>query len=468
MASVFPCFLCLSFLLILSLAPASSPSTITLSLSPITHSLTSASSWDHVSDIAKFTLQRACHLKTPHKKQSPALHGSTQTPLYPKSYGGYSVSLAFGTPPQKIPLVFDTGSSLMWVPCTKSYTCDNCTFSHINPNKIATFKLRRSTTFRIVDCRSPKCGWLYESDVQARCPGSRPQPCPAYLMQYGLGSTSGRPITENLDLPENIVVEDFFLGCSVYSVQQPQGIAGFGRAPASLPNQLKLRKFSYCLLSHSFDDKPKSSALALIGTKSSGAGRVHGVKYTPLLKNPSKSPYDEYYYIHLTKITVGESKTKVKLPSKFLVASPNGNGGTIVDSGSTFTFMDPALYGPLIKEMAAQTRNYKRVHDVEVQSGFGLCYDIPDARNASFPRLAFHFKGGAKMELPVANYFSFMTDLGVWCLTIVSTSSPAGPSVPVGPAIILGNYQQQDFYIEYDLEHQRLGFKKQKCGLKKE
>ena len=464
MASV---FLCLSFLLILSLASASSPSSITLSLSPITSSLTSTNSWDFVADIAKFTLQRAYHLKTPHKRPSSALHGSTETPLYPKSYGGYSVSLAFGTPPQKIPLVFDTGSSLMWVPCTKSYTCDNCTFSHVDPKKITTFKLRRSKTFRIVDCRSRKCGWLYGSDVQARCPGSRPQECPMYLMQYGLGLTSGRPITETLDLPGNII-GNFFLGCSVYSVQQPQGIAGFGRAPTSLPNQLKLRKFSYCLLSHDFDDKPKSSPLTLIGTKSCAAGRAHGVKYTPLLKNPSKSPYNEYYYIHLTKITVGKSKTKVKLQSKFLVPSPTGNGGTIVDSGSTFTFMDAALYGPLIKEMAAQTMHYKRAHEAEVRSGFGLCYDIPDARNVSFPELVFHFKGGAVMELPVANYFSFMTDLSVWCLTIISESSPAGPSVPVGPAIILGNYQQQDFYVEYDLAHHRLGFKKQKCGLKKE
>lgn len=464
MASAFLCFLSLFSLL----TSPSLASTITLSLTPITHSL---SSRDYILHTSQSTLLRAHHLKHPLKKKhshSPVLHGSAETPLYPRSYGGYSVSLSFGTPPQKIPLVFDTGSSLLWAPCTASYTCLNCTFSHVDPNKIAAFKLRRSSTYRIVGCRSPKCGWLYGPDVRARCLGTGSgEACPSYLMQYGLGSTSGRPITENLDLPGNIVVPGFFLGCSIFSVQQPQGIAGFGRAPTSLPNQLSLGKFSYCLLSHDLDDKPKSSDLVLVGrgkSKLSSATTVHGVAYTPLLKNPPKSPYDEYYYIYLRKITVGKCHTRVKLPSKFLKPDRNGNGGTIVDSGSTFTFMDPALYGPLVEAMAAQTGHYKRARDVEAQSGFGLCYDVPSARNVTFPELVFHFKGGAKMELAIANYFSFMTDLGVWCLTIISDSSPDGPSGPVGPAIILGNYQQQDFYIEYDLKHQRLGFKKHKCG----
>lgn len=260
------------------------------------------------------------------------------------------------------------------------------------------------------------------------------------------------------------MVQDFFFGCSLLSARQPEGIAGFGRARTSLPNQLKLSKFSYCLLSHKFDDQPKSSDLILAGAGKSAGDGEGGLSYTPLGKNPSKSPYDEYYYVYLRKITVG--KKRVKLPFGLLRPGPKGNGGTIVDSGSTLTFMDRALFDPVVAELAAQMGRYKRAKEAEARSGFGLCIDVSGERNVSIPELVFQFKGGAKMDLLVANYFSFIGDSGsgALCLTIISGSSPVGPDEAVGPAIIIGNYQQMDFYIEYDLENQRLGFKKHKCG----
>lgn len=258
-------------------------------------------------------------------------------------------------------------------------------------------------------------------------------------------------------------MKDFLLGCSVLSIRQPEGIAGFGRAPTSLPNQLKLSKFSYCLLSHKLDDDSKSSKLILTSIRKKNLKGE--VQYTPLLKNPTSAPYNEYYYVNLRKITVG--KNSVKLPYKYLTPDSNGNGGTIIDSGTTITFMERSLLNPLVKELAAQYSNYKRAKDIEAQSGFGLCLNIINVQplqNVTIPELVFHFKGGAKMVMPLANYFTFVGDLGVVCLTIVTNDSPAAPSIPIGPAVILGNYLQQNFYIEYDLENQRLGFKKEKCG----
>lgn len=291
-------------------------------------------------------------------------------------------------------------------------------------------------------------------------------PCPSYLLQYGLGATAGVAISETLDLPGG-VVRDFLLGCSLLSIRQPQGIAGFGRSPTSLPSQLRLGKFSYCLLPHKFDDIPKNSKLILVGAGEKRFPIAYKspkdvLKYTPFYKNPTRAPYNEYYYVHLTKITVG--KKHVKLPHKYLVPGLKGDGGTIIDSGTTLTFMERPLYEPLLKEMVEQITHYKRANDVEALSGFGLCYDIKDARNVSFPKLVFHYKGGAKMLMPLDNYFSLISDLGVWCLTIVTDTSPGAPSGPVGPGIILGNYQQQNFYMEYDLENQRLGIKKHKCA----
>uniref|UniRef100_A0A7C9A7E3 Peptidase A1 domain-containing protein n=1 Tax=Opuntia streptacantha TaxID=393608 RepID=A0A7C9A7E3_OPUST len=241
MASVFLCFLSLSALLILtSSSSSSSTPTITLTLSPILHPNSSSNPWEFVSHITKSTLARAHHLKNPHSSSSSVLQGTDKVPLFARSYGGYSISLSFGTPPQTIPLVFDTGSSLVWVPCTSRYVCANCTFAHVDPSKIRTFKPKLSSSKSIVGCLSPKCAWLFGPDVKARCPDCGPnpancsRPCPAYLIQYGLGATAGLPISDNLDLPHQ-VVQDFLFGCSVLSARQPEGIAGFGRAPPSLP-----------------------------------------------------------------------------------------------------------------------------------------------------------------------------------------------------------------------------------------
>lgn len=85
------------------------------------------------------------------------------------------------------------------------------------------------------------------------------------------------------------------------------------------------------------------------------------------------------------------------------------------------------------------------------------CFDITGFKTVTFPELTFKFKGGAKMTQPLQNYFSLVGDAEVVCLTVVSDGG-AGPPKTTGPAIILGNYQQQNFYIEYDLENERFGF----------
>jgi hypothetical protein len=66
------------------------------------------------------------------------------------------------------------------------------------------------------------------------------------------------------------------------------------------------------------------------------------------------------------------------------------------------------------------------------------------------------------MKLPVENYFSLVGEGDVACLTVV-TDGVAAPERSGGPAIILGNYQQQNFNVEYDLENDRFGFGPQSC-----
>lgn len=139
----------------------------------------------------------------------------------------------------------------------------------------------------------------------------------------------------------------------------------------------------------------------------------------------------------------------------------DGNGGTIVDSGTTFTFMAPELFQPLADEFVSQmvkNRNHTRALDVEALTGLRPCFDVPEEKSESFPELKLHFKGGAEVKLPVENYFAVFGEGSAVCLTVVTDMEAYG-----GPAIILGNFQMQNYYVEYDLRKQRLGFKQQLC-----
>lgn len=468
MASSSPLFF---FLLFLSVVSA-----VKLPLSPFSHHTDQLPNDPYLSlrRLADSSIARAYQLKhrTTVKPDEGALSASAavvKSPLSPRGYGGYSVSLSFGTPSQTIPFVFDTGSSLVWFPCTSRYLCSDCNFSGLDPTRIPRFVPGNSTSSRVIGCQNPKCQFLFGPNV--KCRGCDPNTrnctvaCPPYILEYGLGSTAGLLLSETLDFPD-LTVPDFVVGCSILSTRQPAGIAGFGRGSESLPSQMKLKRFSHCLISRRFDDTDVSSDLDLdTGSGHKTGSKTPGLTYTPFRNNPnvSNSAFLEYYYLNLRRIYVGSKH--VKIPYKFLAPGTDGNGGSIVDSGSTFTFMDRPAFELVAEEFATQMSNYSRDKDLEKLTGLGPCFNISGNGSVTVPELIFEFKGGAKMELPLSNYFSFVGSADNVCLTVVSDStvSPSGGGKR-GPAIILGSFQQQNYHVEYDLENDRFGFAKKKCN----
>ncbi|WCJ41889.1 Eukaryotic aspartyl protease family protein [Euphorbia peplus] len=408
------------------------------------------------------SLARARHLKYPPAHHDHPHPATAKTQVFSHGYGGYSISLSFGTPPQTMSFVMDTGSDFVWFPCTNHYLCKNCTF-HSSVGKISPFIPKKSSSTKIIGCKNPKCSWVHYAKLQCpQCSNNTKtcsQICPPYLILYGSGSTGGIALSETLHL-NGLTVPNFLAGCSVFSSRQPAGIAGFGRGPSSLPNQLGLSKFSYCLISHKFDDTPKSSLLVLdSGYKNDK--KTSELMYTPFVDNPKvkdKPEFSVYYYIGLRRISVGSRN--VKIPYKYLTPGKDGNGGTVIDSGTTFTYMAKDALEKLSSEFISQVKNYKRAVQVEQLTGLRPCFNVAGAKRLDFPKLTLHFKGGSDLELPTENYFAFV-GRGVACLTVVTDG--VGPDLSVGPGIILGNFQMQNFEVEYDLRNKRLGFKKQLC-----
>ncbi|CAN1144065.1 Aspartic proteinase nepenthesin-2 [Linum perenne] len=460
-------FLCFTAAVLLSTAAA----VITIPISPSTTGTTTTAANLHeiLSHLASSSIARALQLKSSAPITTPS--SASKTPLFPRSYGGYSISLNFGTPPQTTKFVMDTGSSLVWFPCTPNYLCSRCNFPNVVPSQIPTFLPKNSSSAVLVPCDDPKCRLIFGDEVAAQCSSSCPNctqsqsSCPPYLIEYGSGSTSGLLLTEKLDFP-NKTVPDFLVGCSINSASMPEGIAGFGRGNDSLPSQIGAKRFSHCFVSHGFDDSPVSSEL-ILDLDSRKRRKTPAVKYTPFEKNPnvSNAAFQTYYYVPLRQILV-EGK-RVKVPYNYLKPSRSeaGNGGTIVDSGTSFTYMERPIFDAVVREIKIRMSNYTQVKAVEDLVGLGPCFNVSGEDTVAVPELGFKFKGGAEMKLPATNYF-VMVDDGVVCLTIVSDDPvPGGRIVAhVGPAIILGNYQQRDYYVEYDLEAERFGFKPQVCA----
>ncbi|GAU17481.1 hypothetical protein TSUD_340240 [Trifolium subterraneum] len=146
-----------------------------------------------------------------------------------------------------------------------------------------------------------------------------------------------------------------------------------------------LKRFSYCLLSHQFDDSPENSNLVL-QVSSTGDTKTKGLSYTPFRRNPStnNTAFLEYYYVNLRSIVIGGKRVKIPLT----VSEPgiDGNGGTIVDSGSTFTFMEKEIFDLVSKEFENQLKNFTRAKEIEGTSGLSLCYDFTGViKTVSFP-----------------------------------------------------------------------------------
>lgn len=211
---------------------------------------------------------------------------------------------------------------------------------------------------------------------------------------------------------------DFLIGCSNSSSHQPMGGAGFGDAPESLPSQLGLTKFSYCLLSHVYDDAKESIDLIL---DFDGELEAEGLSYTPLIKGKSVNDGFHFYgyrYVNLLEI------------------------------------MERSIYQNVTEALESQMGRYARAPDIGV---LGPCFQlIPNEDFVYYPALSLLFEGGAKMELSWMNYLLMDDNSNSVCLSFV-TDNVGGIGLNIGlsggPSIILGNYLLQSVYLEFDLEN---------------
>lgn len=138
------------------------------------------------------------------------------------------------------------------------------------------------------------------------------------------------------------------------------------------------------------------------------------------------------------------------IPASAFELDFHGNGGTIIDSGTTITRLQTAAYIPARDAFRDATQHLKSAAEFMF---LDTCYDLTGMESVSVPTVTFHFLGDYDMRLPPSNYIIPVGNNNTYCFAFAAN---AGPS-------IIGNVQQQGFRVIYDNVHQKIGFFPGQC-----
>uniref|UniRef100_A0ACD5X7W8 Uncharacterized protein n=1 Tax=Avena sativa TaxID=4498 RepID=A0ACD5X7W8_AVESA len=349
----------------------------------------------------------------------------------------YLVHLGVGTPsPQGVALVLDTGSDLTWTQCA-------CTACYKQPFPV--FDPSASRTLGVVSCTDPICsarGGLPLSACSVKGNQCR------YGYSYGDKSfTIGTVVEDTFTFSGSAAaVPSLRFGCGMnnsLTSTEASGIAGFGRGPLSLPSQLNAAVFSYCFTTIV---EPGSSPVFL-GTQDSLGDDAQS---TPFAPTPARGGTSSFYYLSLHGVTVGETL----MPLNDASESADGSGGApIIDSGTSITMFPQAVFQSIREAFVSQVP--LPVADASETGGL-LCFSTADPKNVAVPKLVFHLEG-ADWDIPRQNYVLDVDDDDGALLCVVMLS--AGDH----DMTIIGNFQQQNTHIVYDLQANKMVFAPASC-----
>ncbi|XP_002972062.2 aspartyl protease family protein 2 [Selaginella moellendorffii] len=376
--------------------------------------------------------------------------------------GQYLVSMAFGTPPQEVLLIADTGSDLIWLQC--STTAAPPAFC---PKKACSrrpaFVASKSATLSVVPCSAAQCLLVPAPRGHGpACSPAAPVPC-GYAYDYADGSSTTGFLARDTATISNgtsggAAVRGVAFGCGTRnqggSFSGTGGVIGLGQGQLSFPAQsgsLFAQTFSYCLLDLEGGRRGRSSSFLFLGRPE----RRAAFAYTPLVSNPLAPTF---YYVGVVAIRVGNRVLPV--PGSEWAIDVLGNGGTVIDSGSTLTYLRLGAYLHLVSAFAASVHLPRIPSSATFFQGLELCYNVSSSSssapaNGGFPRLTIDFAQGLSLELPTGNYLVDVAD-DVKCLAIRPTLSPFAFNV-------LGNLMQQGYHVEFDRASARIGFARTEC-----
>ncbi|MCO5592842.1 hypothetical protein L7F22_046845 [Adiantum nelumboides] len=414
-------------------------------------------------------------LSPPSSVNVPALRGKLVTLSQP--FGQYFAELHIGTPAKPLALIIDSGSQLMWIQCQP---CINC-----GPQASAypIFDPARSSSYTNVMCNVPACADM-DGGIAFSCADSGA--C-EYKVSYGDNSnSSGILAADTLTFTtasgtskgasaSSFELWKFVFGCGDNNVGiethfNASGLMGLDRGPYSVISQLNVDVFSYCLPNResSIDVTGyltfgRSDANTSASASASASPANPSLQYTPMLQNSYSSFLSHFYYLGLTGISINGQLLNIPLAALELDAE-TGMGGTIIDSGTTLTTFVDEVYTVILTAFDSYVDASLKKVELE-EDNPALCYEVPLSKQKGAPvapPVTLHFKGSAAMVLSTEHLFHLYgsdTTYNYYCLAM-SNSGPLNS----GAKNFIGNFQQQNFLIEYDIGNSRVGFAPVQCS----
>ncbi|CAN6469292.1 unnamed protein product [Victoria cruziana] len=385
--------------------------------------------------ISERSFSRFAHLSS----NTSAVSNSTIVARVFSGNGEYLVKIGVGTPAVEYLMIIDTGSDLIWTQCLP---CEKCFHQ---PSGI--FDPRNSSTFENLGCDSGLCPKVGRCNQRKQC---------QYSYGYADRSfTKGTLASETLTFGENsgqsVRVPKISFGCGhrnggTFYEDGATGILGLGGGPLSLISQLGSSagyKFSYCF------GRPGSNSTSSLkfGASAKPPATAKYVLKTPLVKPRGLDL--GYYYLALEDISVGDRK--LNLPAGMFEPTASGDGGVIIDSGTTYmilaseaySLLEPALRSAVKLQPATSPLNY-----------FDSCFSfIHENELNGLPNVILHLEGGDWL-LPRENTFVVVGE-GVVC----STFHPDPQQLT-----IIGSKAQMNMYVEYDLRNRVLSIAPTDCS----
>ncbi|KAM0859135.1 hypothetical protein ACQ4PT_047383 [Festuca glaucescens] len=356
----------------------------------------------------------------------------------------YLMHFGVGTPrPQRVSLSLDTSSDLIWTQCACA-VCFDQPFPALDTSA--------SGTQRGVSCFDPVCkrGGLPFSGCTLK-----DNLC-FYAYSYpGNSVTTGKIYEDTFTFQargDEVSVPSLRFGCSMYNKGTfESGIAGFGRGPMSLPSQLKVGRFSHCFTT--IGDSRTSPVFLGTAPDNLEVQATGPVQSTPFAPSP-EGLNSSLYYLSLKGVTVG--KTRLPFNASAFALRGDGSGGTTIDSGTAITTFPRAVFEALQDEFVKQVP--LPAFDLFINDTELLCFNTSSSKQKlpAVPKLIFHLEG-ADWDLPEKNYvLPYDEDFGSGLCVVISSSGESDVT-------IIGNFQQQNMHMEYDLESNKLRFVPARC-----
>ncbi|KAK4269528.1 hypothetical protein QN277_022674 [Acacia crassicarpa] len=347
----------------------------------------------------------------------------------------YIVTVGLGS--QNMTVIVDTGSDLTWVQCDPCKSCYGQQGPLFNPSK--------SPSYQSVLCNSTTCQSLLPATGNSETCENNIPTC-NYMVNYGDGSYSNGELgMEHLSFG-GISVNNFVFGCGKNNkglFGGTSGLMGLGRSKLSMISQTDSifgGIFSYCLPT---TEDGASGSLVMGNESSSVFKNVTPIVYTRMILNPQLSTF---YVLNLTGINVG---------GVALQASSLSLGKVIIDSGTVITRLAPSVYKALKAEFSKQFSGFPSA------SGFSIldtCYNLTGNQEVNVPTIRMYFEDNAEMNVDVTGIlYMVKEDASQVCLALASLSD----EYEMG---IIGNYQQRNQRIVYDIKQSKVGFGGEPCG----